>query len=101
MPAIPDGSDSYTLDTGGELSWRHEWSSRFSHTAYIGYDEIGYRGLSVPRTDKEATAGLSLDYQLFRWLAVGAGYDFTDRNSNKQNASHRQNIWSFRMLGTL
>lgn len=101
MPAIPDGSDSYTLDTGGELSWRHEWASRFRHIAYIGYEEKGYQGLIVPRTDKEITAGLGLEYQLFRWLALGAGYDFTDRDSNKQGASHRQNIWSLRMLGTL
>jgi len=101
MPAVSDGSDSYTLDTGGRLSWEHEWSGRFSHEAYIGYEGKRYRGVSVPRTDKETTAGLSLDYQLFRWLAFGAGYDYTNRNSNKQNASHRQNIWSVRILGSL
>jgi hypothetical protein len=101
MPQVSDGSDAYTLNTGGELSWKHEWSSRFSHTAYIGYEEKKYQEVTVPRMDRETTAGLSLDYQLFRWLALGAGYDFTNRNSNKQNASHRQNIWSFRILGTL
>lgn len=101
MPALPDGSDSYTLDTGGELSWEHEWASRFRHTAYIGYEKKKYQGLIVPRLDKETTAGVSLDYQWFRWLAFGAGYDFTKRNSNKQDASHRQNIWSVRMLGSL
>jgi len=101
LPLESDSSTSttYIESTAAKLKWRHEWSGYFSHTAKLGYSKNIYKG-SI-RRDKLTTAAIVLDYKVFRWLAVGAGYKFTNRNSNSARASYRQNIYGFTLTGTL
>jgi hypothetical protein len=100
-PQETDGTGSFSQSLNVNLKWKHRWSRYLSHKASIGYTEDKFHGLASQRKDRVVLASLSLDYDLFRWLTVGAGYDFTNRNSNALNASYRDNVWSFRLLGTL
>jgi len=96
-----DGTGSYTKSVGGSLTWNHEWAEHLSHTAMVGYHENKFQGLAITRKDQVTTAGASVNYELMRWLTVGAGYNYADRNSNAANASYRQNVWSLTLTGTL
>jgi len=101
MPLESDSSagTSYIESTAGSLKWEHDWSSYFSHTANISYSKNTYKGTT--RRDKITNASIRLDYQMIRWLSVGAGYDFTNRNSNIARVGYRDNIYFFNLTGTL
>jgi len=100
-PVETEGTGHYSKSARTNLVWTHEWSSRFSHHASIGYSQDTYEGLPIKRKDKLFTTVLGMDYQLLRWLSIGADYDFTNRNSNAVNSSYRQNTWLLRVHGTL
>ncbi|MDQ6993039.1 MAG: outer membrane beta-barrel protein [Mariprofundus sp.] len=89
-----DGTGSYTQTTNGSLTWNHEWSSSLSHTALISYTQSKYKGVVKARTDNLTTAGLTLNYELNRWLIMNGGYTYTSRRSNAVNSSFQQNLWS-------
>lgn len=99
-PTETDGTGSYTQTTMGSVSWNHGWSSYLHHTAMVSYTDNQFRGVVTPRTDKTTVVSISVDYQLMRWLNIGAGYKYNNKNSNAANTSYRQNIWSLNLTGT-
>jgi hypothetical protein len=62
-----------------DLSWKEEWTSRFSTRASVGYSYADFVGTS--RTDRGINASLAGAYRLSRWLAAIAGYNFDRRTS--------------------
>ena len=95
-----DGLGSHTENTGGSVSWKHEWNEKFSHTASFSYNEITYVGATA-RKDKLTTAGIGLDYKLLRWLSLGGGYDYSTRSSNALNTNYNRNQFFVNILATL
>jgi len=100
-PLETDGTGTFSKSIGGRLTWKHEWNSKLSHSAYGGYRQNRFQGLVVQRKDKVTTAGASVDYQLMRWLGIGGAYDYTNRSSNAVNSSFRDNVWSVNIITTL
>jgi hypothetical protein len=49
-------------------------------------------GRSAWREDDIVGAGLSLDYQIQRWLAVGADYSHTRRYSNFDQFDYKDDV---------
>ena len=100
-PQETDGTGSYIKSIGADVSWDYAWNNRLSHNVYGGYHENRYQGVGVARKDRLSSAGISVDYQIQRWLGIGAGYDYLNRNSNLANTSFKDNTWSLNLLLTL
>lgn len=96
-----DGTGSFTKSIGGSLTWDHEWTTYLSHSATFNYRDNKFQGAAIGRTDKVTTAGLSVNYELMRWLTLSPSYSYANRNSNTANASYKQNVWSLNLIGTL
>jgi len=102
MPIETDGTGDFTKDTSVNLTWDHAWSTYLSHHASVGYSRDIFKGsVPVERIDNITTAAFGLDYQFQRWLSIGTEYNYTNRSSNALNASYHQNVWFFRVQGTL
>jgi len=100
-PKETDGTGSYIKSIGADVSWDYAWNQRLSHNVHGSYRENRYQGVGVARKDRLSSAGLSVDYQIQRWLGLGAGYDYLNRNSSLANTSFKDNTWSLNLLLTL
>ncbi|MDQ6970762.1 MAG: outer membrane beta-barrel protein [Mariprofundus sp.] len=96
-----DGFGSFIKTKSGNLSWNHAWNSKLSHTLSTGISQDKYIGGIAARTDHLIRAAASLDYQLQRWLNVGASYDYTKRSSGVLNSSYKQNVIAIKLQATL
>ncbi|RLL55890.1 DUF560 domain-containing protein [Mariprofundus sp. EBB-1] len=96
-----DGSGSHIEAQNVKLGWNHDWNSKLSHTASVGFAKSKYIGLAVPRQDDRTTAGLSIAYQIVRWLNVSASYDYTNNNSSAANSSYKSNVYGISLMGKL
>ncbi|MBO6566840.1 MAG: outer membrane beta-barrel protein [Pseudomonadales bacterium] len=78
--AETNGIGAFIEQTNHSLTWNHEWSDRFRMTvsALIGDDE--YPGTT--REDDREDYTISADYDVQRWLNLGFGLNFTERDSN-------------------
>lgn len=72
-------------------SWNHAWRKRLSSNVHLGYGMEDY--LRSPREDDRYTAGAALNYQMRRWLTFGAGYDYSERDSNDNTFDYDDNLF--------
>lgn len=100
-PDETDGTGSFIRSAGGALAWNHEWSSRFSHQASLGYSNQRFTGLGTSRRDNVYRAGAGVAYELFNWLNLGLSYGYQYRKSNVANASYHGNKYGVNFLGTM
>lgn len=96
-----DGLGTFIKTKSGSISWNHAWSSKLSHTVTGSLSRDKYAGAGIARTDNVRSFGLSIDYQLQRWLNIGTSYDYTNRNSNALNSSYKKNVVAINFLATL
>jgi len=96
-----DGLGSFIKTKTGSLSWNHGWNSKLSHTVTGSVSQDRYFGAIVARTDKLYSFGVSLDYQLQRWLNMGFSYDYTKRTSDALNSSYKNNVVAINLKATL
>ncbi len=68
----------------------------FNGRLFTGLNEYPNKDLDVTRFHRRSDlllgAGLGLDYQIQRWLGVGADYTFADRKSNFRNFDYTDHI---------
>lgn len=66
------------------LGWTHDWTERWQTAASLGLGKDEY--VLVPgfgsREDDNASLGLAVNYQMRRWLILGAGATLRDRSSS-------------------
>jgi len=89
----------YTQNKVG-LEWRHYWSrnEKVSWTLKGGYGTLAFDAPTVDadgslktRDDQRWEFGVTLGYDLKRWLTMTLGYDYVDNNSNFINYDYREN----------
>jgi|GEM_PF-1890819 len=89
----------YTQNRVG-LEWRHYWSrnEKVSWTLKGGYGTLAFDAPTVDadgslktRDDQRWEFGVTLGYDLKRWLTMTLGYDYVDNNSNFINYDYREN----------
>ena len=61
----------------------------YARTTYEG--DYSYHGTVGKREDDEYSGGLAIDYQIQRWLGVGASYTYFDRDSTFEDLSYTDN----------
>ena len=62
------------------LGWSHNWNKRSSTNLTLGYLNEDYEG--TEREDDEYQVSASYNYAMRRWLDLGAGYSYADRDSD-------------------
>lgn len=78
------------------LGWTHDWSERWQTVANAGigkddHDVVsGYPG----RQDDFLTYGLAVNYQMRRWLVLGAGASVNNRDSTQDRYDYDRTIFS-------
>ncbi|MFM9817493.1 UNVERIFIED_CONTAM: outer membrane beta-barrel protein [Spiribacter pallidus] len=97
-----EGADNQTRESAirardYDISWRHEWNSRFA--TEIGYqrlneDYIAASGRNVGRVDRTREVSLSLQYRFRRWMDVGLTATQRDKDASVGPASsYQQNVY--------
>lgn len=86
------------------LTWTHDWSTILASNVHRGQLDEDYvlRGsTSGQRSDSTKSYGLGVNYQMKRWLKLGADYSRTDRSSNIGTNDFKRNILMFTAGATL
>lgn len=81
------------------LSWDHEWMDRLSSTVSYTYSDQDYQ--DITRTDKIDTFGVGLTYEMRRWLDLGVGYKYSEKDSDAVGESYERNIFSISATASL
>lgn len=81
------------------LGWKHYWSDRvYSNASYARTDR---KYQDVKREDNIDDYGLSLTYEVRRWLDVGIGYSYTDKASDVKSERYTRNIYALTFNASL
>lgn len=98
MRRFQDGNGGTIMDTTSyNAGWTHNWLPRLDSTLNLGWSEDSYPvspTYAAGRDDKTKTATLGLNYQMRRWLVMGAGVSFKDRSSSLAGFDLDRNIYS-------
>jgi polysaccharide biosynthesis protein VpsM len=84
--------DSRSLAVG----WAHDWSTRIESklTAGLGKDDHEIQTGFAPRADDSTTLGLVVNYQMRRWLVLGAGVSSTSRDSTQDQYDYDRKVFA-------
>ncbi|MBD3647644.1 MAG: outer membrane beta-barrel protein, partial [Pseudomonadales bacterium] len=77
----------------------HDWSSYLHSMVSVGVGTDEYDNNA--REDDREYYRLSVNYDLERWVNIGAGYSFTDRDSNQDLFDYDKTIFSFNVTFSL
>lgn len=81
------------------ISWDHEWLDRVSTEVSYNYTDNEYQG--IDRQDKIDTFGVGLNYEMRRWLDIGIGYTYADKDSTAAGESYKRNIYAISFTASL
>jgi hypothetical protein len=73
-------------------NWTHEWASHFSTRVSLSHNESDFAGTN--RQDKIDSIGLAANYDLRRWVRLGASYEYSKRNSTDNLFDYDRNLFS-------
>ncbi|HEX6591684.1 MAG TPA: outer membrane beta-barrel protein [Moraxellaceae bacterium] len=78
------------------LGWTHDWSDRWQSvlTAGLGKDDHTRVPAAGPREDDMHDYGFALNYQMRRWLILGAGARQKDRDSTDNTYDYDRLVYS-------
>lgn len=82
------------------MTWDHEWLERVSTTVRASYSVDKYTG-GTDREDDNVTIGASLNYQMQRYVLVQLGYDYDERESNRNEIDFDRNLLTLSVSITL
>ena len=88
---------TYSVTTGGTLTYNHRFTYKISGIADISYfhDNYSEKGsLSINRDDDRIYSGIGVLYQIRDWVGLKSGYRYEDCDSNAFNESYRNHIFS-------
>lgn len=83
-----------------QVTWQHEWLDRVSTTFRAGYVVDNFTG-GTDRQDDNITFGASVNYQIKRYALVQLGYDFDQRDSNRDEIDFDRNLLTLSVSITL
>ncbi len=73
------------------LAWRYDWNQRSSTGLILGANVENYEGSD--RKDDNYNVEARYNYALRRWMDLGAGYRYEDRNSDLNSFSYTENVF--------
>ena len=93
------GAEDYIDSTRWTLGWTHGWSDRFSTRLSHTLLNEEYEGTTVDNDTNTTTLGLN--YDMRRWLTLGADFSHKSFSSNIAGADYDSNEVIFRVQGSL
>ena len=84
-------------NTNYSVSWTYDWLDRLNTTLSLGSSKDDYSGNPLPannRTDEVMNYGVSVNYQMRRWLILNAGINSSDKDSNLSQFTNKRNVMS-------
>ena len=82
--------------------WRHDWSDVVvSDVTYAHFEDKYEGGTTDGRKDNGDSLDLGLRYKFRRWMTLGAGYRYTDNNSDIDIEEYDSNQYFFDVNFTL
>ena len=93
-----DASAPYaaTENTNYNLSWTHQWLDRVNTAVNFGVSKDDYTAPAgtKARSDDTTNYGVSLNYQMRRWLVWSVGVNSSDKDSTVKDFSNTRNVMS-------
>ena len=72
------------------FSWTHDWQTRFTTVVDFSYAEDSFD--PTAREDELINAGAHVYYEMRRWLNLGAGYRYDERDSSTNTFDYDRNL---------
>ncbi|NNL54008.1 MAG: outer membrane beta-barrel protein [Woeseia sp.] len=72
-------------NTDYSIAWSHEWNERIKTELAASYEDEDFQGSALARTQKLFEYGVTLTYEMRRWLSWDLGVDVSSRDSNIDN----------------
>jgi hypothetical protein len=91
-----EGTLFYTT-TGFLAQYYHRITGKITARGDLGYGQDKYSG-GIPRTDNTWRAALWLFYQIKKWLRIELGYGYTNRNSNIDEFTYKNNTFYLKLI---
>lgn len=89
-PRETDGQGDAITNTYYSANWTHDWSEVIHSRVGLNYTTEEFEGAT--REDDVTNIDLGVDYDLRRYLTIGVGYRFSQRNSNQANTDFDRNM---------
>jgi hypothetical protein len=93
------GIGLYSIYSGTNLNWSHQWNRSVSTRAGAGWLKTDYAGTT--RSDNTTTYTLAADYAILRWLKLGVDWSGTERTSNATGGGFKGNVTMFTLNASL
>ena len=78
------------------VSWNQQLSPRMSSDVFYAYADEDYQDL-IGREDEINEFGASVRYEFARWMDIGLGYTYKDRDSNIPVRAYDRNIFLLKL----
>jgi polysaccharide biosynthesis protein VpsM len=88
---------TFYISTGGTLAYVHRFTYKISGIADVSFFNDDYRekgSLGKRREDDRFAGGIGALYQIQDWLAFKLGYRYTNNDSNADDESYKENLFS-------
>lgn len=89
-----EGAEDYIETTRTSLNWNHQWSDRMSTDVNYTFTDEEYE---TNREDETDAFGVGVNYELRRWLSVGAGYKYKEVDSTVASESYDRNLYQVKL----
>ncbi len=86
-----NGAGNFTKSDSISVGYSHEWSSKISTLVSVDYTENSFDQDTTGRSDDLFKFGASIDYEMRRWLSLGAGYTYDERDSTINSFDYKRN----------
>ena len=98
LPGFAPGRyGTFYISTGGTLAYNHRFTYKISGIADVSFFNDDYRekgSLGKRREDERFATGIGALYQIQDWLAFKLGYRYTNNDSNADDESYKENLFS-------
>lgn len=88
-----NGAGNFIETDSIDASWTHQWhkfSPRLSTVVDFSYSEQSFG--TITREDDYLNLGISINYKMRRWLQLGGGYRYDERDSTDNDFDYDRNL---------
>ncbi len=74
-----------------QISWDHNWLRKFGTSIDLVYQQLVFEGSFDNREDDVLYTLIRADYDFYRWLSLGVGYRFQEKDSSRNSLDYDRN----------